>query len=288
MAQRRHNSGFTLIAALLILVLLSGVAAGLLYLVTNESRMSGNDLETNLAYYGAESGMEKLTADLSGLYTQYMSPTSAQIQNLVDFSAHASHGQRNDLQRGHQLPAGCERQSSKRVEHGERGSESGAGRRNCPHDDAGNCVAARGGDGKHDAQCGSCIRPVFQFGVFCGYDCSYFPGPNFSFGGRVHTNGSLFLAAGGDLVFNDKVAAYQQIVMDQLENGHMTTTGYGGTVFVPKANAGCPLNIFPPTGTNCVSLPGAGTVPGDASWSGGFPGVGGAVNPNFPVFRRER
>ena len=83
--EKTVREGFTLIAALLILVLLSGVAAGLLYLVTNESRMSGNDLETNLAYYGAESGMEKLTADLSALYTQYMIPTNAQIQNLVNY-----------------------------------------------------------------------------------------------------------------------------------------------------------------------------------------------------------
>src|SRR5260370_6559533 len=61
------------------------------------------------------------------------------------------------------------------------------------------------------------LIPVFQFGVFCGYDCSYFPGPNFSFGGRVHTNQNLFLAAGADLVFNDKLAAFQQLVMDRLE-----------------------------------------------------------------------
>ena len=126
------------------------------------------------------------------------------------------------------------------------------------------------------------LIPVFQFGVFCGYDCSYFPGPNFSFGGRVHTNQNLFLAAGGDLVFNDKLSAFQQIVMDQLENGHPTTTGYGGTVFVPKANGGCPLNTFPPTGANCVALPGAGTIPGDASWSGGYPSIAGAPNANFP------
>ena len=58
---KNRSQGFTLIAALIILVLLSGVAAGLLFMVTNESRMGGNDLESNLAYYGAESGMEKLT-----------------------------------------------------------------------------------------------------------------------------------------------------------------------------------------------------------------------------------
>src|SRR5436853_2287059 len=86
MGQKRHRSlGFTLVAALLILVLLSGVAAGLLFIVTNESRIGGNDLEANMAYYGAESGMEKLTADLSSLYTQYMIPSNAQIQNLVNF-----------------------------------------------------------------------------------------------------------------------------------------------------------------------------------------------------------
>ena len=65
------------------MVLLSGVAAGLLFMVTNEARMSGNDMESNLAFYGAESGMEKLTSDLSALYSQYQVPTNAQIQSLA-------------------------------------------------------------------------------------------------------------------------------------------------------------------------------------------------------------
>jgi Tfp pilus assembly protein PilX len=79
------SQGFTLIAALLILVMLSGVAAGLLFMVTNEARMGGNDLESNLAFYGAESGMEKLTSDLSSLYSQYQVPTNAQIQAWPPF-----------------------------------------------------------------------------------------------------------------------------------------------------------------------------------------------------------
>src|SRR5208283_3132364 len=36
------------------------------------------------------------------------------------------------------------------------------------------------------------------------------------------------------------------------------------------------------TGPNCLALPGAATVPGDASWSGGYPTIAGAANPNFP------
>src|SRR3984885_9514551 len=86
MGQKQINSkGFTLIASLLILVLLSGVAVGLLFMVDNEARMGGNDLEANLAFYGAESGMEKLTSDLSALYTEYQVPQNAQIQNLINF-----------------------------------------------------------------------------------------------------------------------------------------------------------------------------------------------------------
>ena len=92
------------------------------------------------------------------------------------------------------------------------------------------------------------LIPVFQFGVFCGYDCSYFAGPNFAFGGRVHTNQNLFLASGANLVFDDKVSAYQQIMMDELENGHLTSSGYGGTVYVPKASGGCALAPIPPSG----------------------------------------
>ena len=38
--------------------------------------------------------------------------------------------------------------------------------------------------------------PVFQFGMFSEGDLSFFAGPNFNFGGRVHTNGNLFLAQG--------------------------------------------------------------------------------------------
>ena len=70
---RNSSRGFTLIAALLLLVLLSGVAVGLMFLVNNEGRMSGNEQEDNLAYYAAESGIEKLTADLSSLYQTSMS-----------------------------------------------------------------------------------------------------------------------------------------------------------------------------------------------------------------------
>src|SRR5215472_4779086 len=84
MGMSHNNSrGFTLIAALLLTVLLSGVAVGLLYMVSNEARMGGNDLEGNLAYYGAEAGIENLTSQLSQLYQQSQSPNAASLNALV-------------------------------------------------------------------------------------------------------------------------------------------------------------------------------------------------------------
>ena len=35
--------------------------------------------------------------------------------------------------------------------------------------------------------------PVFQFGIYSDSDLSFFAGPPFNFGGRVHTNGNLWL-----------------------------------------------------------------------------------------------
>ena len=85
MGMRNKNSrGFTLIAAMLLTVLLSGLAVGLLFMVSSETRMGGNDLEGNLAYYGAEAGIENLTSELSQLYQSSQSPNAASITALVN------------------------------------------------------------------------------------------------------------------------------------------------------------------------------------------------------------
>ena len=282
MGQGKNSSrGFTLIAALLIMVLLSGVAAGLLFMVTNESRMGGNDLEANQAYYGAESGMEKLTADLSALYNQYQVPNNTQIQNLVTSPPTSAmvpgmsfiETINYPIDAGGNPVSGWNTISS--------GNNQGLYAEVIPMTMSVIATRPGGASANVTRKVEVALIPVFQFGVFCGYDCSYFAGPNFGFGGRVHTNQNLFLASGADLVFNDKISAFQQIIMDQLENGHPTTVNYGGTVYVPKASSGCVLDgTFPPTGGNCVALPGPGTVPGDASWSGGYPPTG-VANPNF-------
>jgi hypothetical protein len=268
------------------MVLLSGVAVGLLFMVGNETRMSGNGLENDQAYYGAESGMEKLTADLSSLYTAYMVPTNTQIQALAtnppSSSMVGSITYNESITYQTNPLTGAPVSTWNTVSSG---ADAGLYAEIVPMTLNVSALRPEGAFVNMTRQVEIALIPVFQFGVFCGYDCSYFAGPNFGFAGRVHTNGNLFLASGADLVFTDKVAAFSQIITDRLENGWGTGTGYTGTIYVPKASGGCPLAtppVYPPTGANCLTLPGPTTVPGDASWSGGYPTIAGAANANFP------
>ena len=66
--------------------------------------------------------------------------------------------------------------------------------------------------------------PVFQFGTFSETDLSFFPGPVFDFGGRVHTNGNLFLASSNRVTMSDKVTAVGQVVRAYLANGESTSS----------------------------------------------------------------
>jgi Tfp pilus assembly protein PilX len=287
MRQGKNNSrGFTLIASLLIMVMLSGVAAGLLYMVTSESKMSGNGLEQNLAYYGAESGMEKLTSDLSALYSTYMSPTNAQIQAVATNPPTTAMVPSMSYTETITYPLNSSGAPVSSWNTVSQGSNQGLYAEIIPMTLQVTATRPAGASVNITRKVEVALIPVFQFGVFCGYDCSYFAGPDFSFAGRVHTNSNLFLATKADLGFTDKVAAYKQIVMDRLENGSSTNSnGYTGSIYLPTASGGCVYAFpptFPPGGSNCVTLPGESTVPGDASWSGGYPSIAGSANANFP------
>jgi hypothetical protein len=292
---KRDSRGFTLIAALLLTVLLSGLAVGLLYMVTNEQRMGNNDLEDNLAYVGAEAGIENLTAQLSILYQSSQTPNAAAI---------------NALTAATNWPTAVTGSNITNMGYNESITwpalqTNGTPCPNTPNPCGSWDIVGAGGDqgmvaslipftlqvtATRAASAGEvtsnaaisptgasvnltrtvevALLPAFEFGVFCDGDCDYFAGPPFNFGGRVHANGNLFLASGGStLTFTDKVAAVGQIITTQLENGWPTSTNYTGTVYVPNASGGCPAAPGAGPATNCVALP-AG------SWTGGFPPTG--------------
>jgi hypothetical protein len=74
--------------------------------------------------------------------------------------------------------------------------------------------------------------PVFQFGIFSENDLSFFAGPNFNFGGRVHSNSNIYLAEGpgNTLSLADRVTSVGEIIRTNLANGNLSATQHGGTV----------------------------------------------------------
>lgn len=79
------------------------------------------------------------------------------------------------------------------------------------------------------------LVPIFQFGIFYDDDLEFHPGPRFDFGGRVHSNGSLFLQADTGLYFQSKVTAANFIYTDTSKNGS-PWTNWNDNVFVKNAS----------------------------------------------------
>lgn len=77
--------------------------------------------------------------------------------------------------------------------------------------------------------------PIFQFGIFYDDDLEFHPGPRFDFGGRVHSNGSLFMMAGTGLYFSSRVSAVGQVVTDIARNGRASTQ-WGENVYIKNGS----------------------------------------------------
>src|SRR5439155_3252193 len=202
----RKQSGIALITTLLLLLLMSAMVVGFMLLVTEGQRLSGMNNEQSRAFYGAESGMEKLTADLGTLFATTYAPSAAQVDALatqppvlpsstgvsyVDVLgastysiAYARDARGNPQAQFAQIKSGS----------------SAFQGMNALETTYTMTVAARtvtGGEAKLVRTTQTVGIPLFQFGIFSDTDLSFFPGPNFDFGGRVHTNGNLFLDSGG-------------------------------------------------------------------------------------------
>src|SRR5258707_9888552 len=77
------EKGVALIAALLLLILMSAMAVALLYKVNYEQSLQSTDTGNNQAFYGAEAGMENMMAGLNSLYRLQAAPTCADVNVLT-------------------------------------------------------------------------------------------------------------------------------------------------------------------------------------------------------------
>jgi hypothetical protein len=247
--KKPQADGFALLAALLMLLLISAISVGMIYMVNSEVQVLSSDKQNTQAYYGAEAAMERMMVDLSYLYILNQSPSASAIRGLsvyqpttlpgITFPEYAFNVEAiNDVPRS-------------RTQTIQSGTNAGLISQVIPINLTATARQAGGAESRMTRQIQVALIPVFQFGMFSDGDLSFFPGPIFRFGGRVHTNGNLFMAEGGGLdyngnpdtgqklIFTEKVSAAGEVIRAVLSNGDSTVTTRTGLVLVPQVAGGC-------------------------------------------------
>jgi hypothetical protein len=255
----RKQSGIALITTLLLLLLMSAMVVGFMLLVTEGQRLSGMDSDQLRAFYGAESGMEKLTADLGTLFGTTYAPAGTQVDALMNTppnlpsSTGVSYVDSQGIPtysitypkdgNGNPLPNFAQITSGSSAFQGMSALET-------TYTLTVGALTNTGGAVKLTRTTQTVGIPLFQFGIFSDTDLSFFPGPNFDFGGRVHTNGNLFLNSGGpagatptqaypptvQLWMRSPVTASKDIMRDCLSNTNPESTSgrHPGSVEITK------------------------------------------------------
>jgi len=233
--------GFTLIAAMLLLLLMSGVAIGLLMMVNTESRVGGNDLEHNIAYHAAEGGIENMTSGLANMFQSIQSPTAgdlATLDNPPTNDPSLTYPTYNVTQVTN--PNGTPWSQFGPITSG---PDAGLYAELLQFNLAVTAQRPLGDQVTMNRVVEVALIPVFQFGIFSDSDLSFFAGPNLDFQGRVHTNGDLFVSegSGGTITFHDKVSVWGNVVRWELPNATLTTgaPAHLGSVDILTAAQGC-------------------------------------------------
>lgn len=237
----RGERGVALVTTMLLMMLMGALMIGFSTVVMSDQRSRYTDRDRIRAFYGAQSGLEKLTRDLANLFFTTLTPTTTQINALsttppsipnVSFTT-----QGTGIAYGVTLQAGSATSGTIST-----GPYAGLIALKRIYDLDSSVRTVGGGEAHLRRSVETVAIPVFQFGMFSDVDLSFFAGPDFDFGGRVHTNGNLFLAQGDDgtLVMKDKVTAVGEVVRKRLQNGVIiSSSDHQGYVKIATTPGGC-------------------------------------------------
>jgi hypothetical protein len=240
-----RKKGFTLIAALLMMVLLSGVAIGLMMMVNTETRVGGNDAQNNLSYHQAEGAVEHLSSDLANMYHNLQAP---QVTDFTGLSANAPSNDPSVTYPDYSATPHTDASGNLEIDWGPIKSGPNAGLYAQILQVDLKATAQRATMGNEETSMMRTVEvaliPVFQFGAFSDSDLAFFTSPNLDFQGRIHTNGNLFLgaAAGYTVTFHDRVTTYGEVIRTALPNNLPATCSNcndSGTVKILTASGGC-------------------------------------------------
>jgi Tfp pilus assembly protein PilX len=274
--QSNNESGIALVITLLLMLLVLSLVSGFIVLIMSGQQLTGLSNGQTRAFYGAEAGMEKMTADLGTLFDSTYAPPAAALNtiaanppvNLPGITYVATDGSLGYKLQYPKDSSGNPVATSQTVKSGAYNGMTGL---ITPYTLTVTARTSSGAEVMLRRTTQTVGIPAFQFGVFCGKDCGFHAGPDFNFGGRVHTNGNLWLAegSGNTLTISDKVTAFGEVVRTNIMNGlPLATGGWTGTVNITQAAGGTPTRSLAQSEGSITSLAGTpATSPLNPNWS---------------------
>jgi hypothetical protein len=223
------QNGSALVIALLVMALLLAFVALAVSRTSSETVASSNDAAETKAFEAAHASLEVMTRNFDKIFEEKMMPDPADLTRIrgqypPGFDAYDFTG--SDLIQTEDTEV--------KVMTGERFQGLNSLRDEWQLD----AVATDRVNGVQVALRRKFLNdriPIFQFGIFYDDDLEFHPGPRFDFGGRVHSNGSLFLAAQTGLYFSSKVTSADHVFTDVQKNG-FPYTNWGDNVFIRNAS----------------------------------------------------
>jgi hypothetical protein len=220
------ESGSAIVIALLIMALLMVFVAIAISRTTSETLVMANDSSEGRAYAAAQASLEITTRNFNKIFDNALNPTQADLDRIqgqtppgmdnfsFDTIVQQIEGNRQTLITGGLMQGLYATRSRWRV-------DSTATER------------ATGVQVQLRREFFNNLVPIFQFGIFYDHDLEFHPGPRFDFGGRVHSNGDLYLMAGTGLYFSSRVSSARNIIT---QLGRSGVQRWNDNVFVKDAS----------------------------------------------------
>ena len=238
-SRRDSETGAALAGAMLVTLLMAAVMVSVASLASTDVQTRRLDGARTQAFYAAQAGLEKLTSDLGNLFDSNVAPTGVAINGLttVPPTLTGVTFRQPDGTTGYKVtfPADASGNPTSASQTVQSGPFQGLIGLSTQYQMDVTAQLADGSETNLTRTLQTVSIPVFQFGMFSENDLSFFAGPDFNFGGRVHTNNNLFLASGATLTLSDKVTAVGEVIRTNLSNGWDTNTNYTGNVRVIRA-----------------------------------------------------
>lgn len=236
-----REQGAAMLAALMVMLLMAGITAGFAALVITDTRVRDLDSTRTQSFYAVHAGLEQLTAQLGDLFAGNVAPSATQINALMATPpAVGVTWERPDGTSGYRITfptdgAGNAAASIMTVQNGPFQGLVGLA---TPYQMEATGRLRDGSEASLTRTLQTVAIPVFQFGIFSENDLSFFAGPPFNFGGRVHSNSNVFLASDDDgtgatngLFLANRVTAVGEVIRTHLSNGYAANgTAYTGLV----------------------------------------------------------